>query len=489
MTVSILRHSPNLLLFLLVLVGNHWWLGRLLSPTGHLDDFAMRLIIWCTQSFLLILGVVSWRMSGSRGAKAKCLLFVVSTFLAFVFLLVGVQIIGNLRTQEPDTAISRAALPQFAELPWAEEYWREFSQRGRRFRPYYLWRSRKYKGKYINIDSQGVRKTWNPEPGKQPLNIWFLGGSTTWGSGARDDYTIPSQVSRMLNEDGINAQVTNFGETGYVFSQEIIYLMEALRLHDAPDLVVFYDGANDVYAPYQSGYPGVFQNYQRFLDATNLIRRRQRYSFVQTLYLDFTDALQKHCYLYKIINAMPDKMSVTEHEKQVEMDFPDKPEHIQFQEAGAHKTKDELDDLSKRSASVYLSYADLLDGLSKGYGFEYALLWQPLSFYEGNVFDQERTENRMEDPALKYFALSLRSYLRKEKIENFYDISDALQKRSEPTYFDFCHITETGNARMAREIINVLMPMINRRLQTQSEEQQEGLKDGYVSEFKKTLQP
>lgn len=441
----------------MALVVNSGWCGQVLSPTGKIEHFAVRFFIWSVQAFLILMAVLWGWVGATRRGKMQCLVLTVACVFCFFFLLFGIQVVGNLTQKEPITAMSRVLLPQFSDEPWAEEYWVEFSRKGRRFRPYYLWRSRKQKGKYINVDSHGVRKTWNPDTKNKSLNIWFLGGSTTWGSGARDDYTIPSQVSRMLDEAGIKAKVTNFGDTGYVFSQEIIYLMEALRLRDAPDLVIFYDGANDVYTPYQSGYPGVFMNYRRFLDATNLIRRRERYSFLQNMYVSLTDALERHFHLYRIVNALPERLRDKEHRNLVEADFPETFEDISFQEAGAQKTKEELDELAKRSVTVYRSYADLLKGLSKGYDFDYVLLWQPLSFYEDNLFDAERVDDRMEDPALQYFAHQLRSRLGRENMDGFYDISDALKERSEPTYFDFCHLTEQGNRILSEKIIDLLI--------------------------------
>ena len=84
--------------------------------------------------------------------------------------------------------------------------------------PYVYWRRKPYTGKYINIDEKGLRKTIYPidEPvKKKPVKkVFMFGGSTMWGSGVKDEFTIPSLVGSGLAKQSIHAEVTNFGESG-----------------------------------------------------------------------------------------------------------------------------------------------------------------------------------------------------------------------------------------------------------------------------------
>ena len=73
----------------------------------------------------------------------------------------------------------------------------------------------------------------------------MFGGSTMWGVGARDEGTIPSLLARDLTDRGINGRVKNFGEIGYVSSQQVIALMRELENGVRPEIVIFYDGIND----------------------------------------------------------------------------------------------------------------------------------------------------------------------------------------------------------------------------------------------------
>jgi hypothetical protein len=81
------------------------------------------------------------------------------------------------------------------------------------------------------------------------------------GYGASDDYTIPSALVRDLTQRGISdVQVTNFGQPGYVRTQELILLFAQLRRRNIPELVIFYDGCNDAFSAFQSGQAGVTEN-------------------------------------------------------------------------------------------------------------------------------------------------------------------------------------------------------------------------------------
>lgn len=51
-----------------------------------------------------------------------------------------------------------------------------------------------------------------------------------WGTGVRDDFTIASQLAKALaNEKDVYFDITNFGETGYTNTQELINLVVALQ--------------------------------------------------------------------------------------------------------------------------------------------------------------------------------------------------------------------------------------------------------------------
>jgi lysophospholipase L1-like esterase len=131
----------------------------------------------------------------------------------------------------------------FADEPWAKELFAE-RERGRGERdPVTGWRNRDFDGKYLTV-RDGRRASYAPEGAK--LVVWFFGGSTMIGTSQRDDHTIPSVVARLAEQDGILIRPVNFGVESFNNYQETLAFAGALANEDRPDLVVFYDGANDV---------------------------------------------------------------------------------------------------------------------------------------------------------------------------------------------------------------------------------------------------
>ncbi|MFA6560443.1 MAG: GDSL-type esterase/lipase family protein [Verrucomicrobiia bacterium] len=78
--------------------------------------------------------------------------------------------------------------------------------------------------------------------------LWMLGGSTTRGSTDDDAKTISSFLSRDLNRDteGLCWTIRNFGVNSFNSLLQAKYLQKLLiEEPEKPDLVIFFDGAND----------------------------------------------------------------------------------------------------------------------------------------------------------------------------------------------------------------------------------------------------
>ena len=174
-----------------------------------------------------------------------------------------------------------------ASKPWYAQYAREAeASQALTWKPYvYFRRKPNFRGEYINIDSAGNRVT--PQrliQGVPAAELFFFGGSTMWGWFQRDDHTIPAEAARRLAglSDSVGGvRVTNFGETGYVFTQEVLELMLQLRAGARPDVVVFYDGINDVAASLQTRAGGIPQNESKRVSEFELGRQldRARYNY------------------------------------------------------------------------------------------------------------------------------------------------------------------------------------------------------------------
>jgi hypothetical protein len=101
------------------------------------------------------------------------------------------------------------------------------------------------------LDDEGLRPTaHNPAAsgGANHRTIWMFGGSTLRGDSGRAEATIPSYLAGLLNRPGRPqpCTVVNFGENSYNSLLETKYLQKLLiESPNPPDLIIFYDGAND----------------------------------------------------------------------------------------------------------------------------------------------------------------------------------------------------------------------------------------------------
>lgn len=91
------------------------------------------------------------------------------------------------------------------------------------------------------------RSTWQPQStGCRPVRIWMFGGSTLFGLGQRDGHTIASELARRAWQDGIALEISNWGvpaDTSWMATRRLELALAEGR--PTPDLVLFYDGAND----------------------------------------------------------------------------------------------------------------------------------------------------------------------------------------------------------------------------------------------------
>lgn len=135
--------------------------------------------------------------------------------------------------------------PPAMDAAWWDDYFFEMAAVINALQPVSGQRLGEHRGRYINV-IDGVRKSWTPPPCScRRISLWFYGGSTAFGMDQRDDYTIASQLSRLAWAEGYALDVVNRGVPGDLLWQEAQRFAWDLQEYETPDLVVFYDGAND----------------------------------------------------------------------------------------------------------------------------------------------------------------------------------------------------------------------------------------------------
>lgn len=148
----------------------------------------------------------------------------------------------------------RVDAPALADSPWRFGYFTEFGRLRYDYVSYLYAQAATAHGRYINTTG-GVRRSYEPAVTSPMPKLWFFGGSAMWGEGQRDGHTIASEVARLAEADGLPVHVTNRGERAWVLWQEALRFEQRLAHEPAPDLAVFYDGANEFGLQAEHPYP------------------------------------------------------------------------------------------------------------------------------------------------------------------------------------------------------------------------------------------
>ena len=417
------------------LLANPWLLSHAFG--GGTLTVRATILIAAFEVFFIISGLLVF-FKGRTPTGRKHLAFgFIAVLLAILIIEGGLHII-NAVVSDGDADVHD--LSPYEGQEWAEAYFKQFLELPTEYEQYLGWHKREYHSEYINIDSRGVRKTWNPEhhSGEVPSTIYVFGGSTLWGMGARDDYTIPSHLSKLLHDDGYKFTVYNYGEMGYTFTQEIMYLTLFLREGHRPDYVVFYDGINDVLWPYRSGNPGTTYMLSRIRETLRTVWDTPSTASDNIWQALFT-LLTRHSMIYRAIGNIGDDASTDK----------------QLAGAASSYTDEELQRLSVGIAENYLRSMELLDRLAEAYDFEYVCFWQPSTCMESKVTDEEAEYAwRRGSPICKLSQMTY-DYLVARSPPHFFDITDSFSGRTKTYYIDFAHVSEEANEVVATRIFQV----------------------------------
>lgn len=337
----------------------------------------------------------------------------------------------------------RAAYPG---QPWVHDYYRELlAVQATDWHPYVYWRSRPYRGQFINIGEHGIRRTWNasPAPGARQPKMFIFGGSTMWGYAARDDFTIASYVSKKLASSlGSPPWVVNFGESGYVTTQEVLALVLELRKGNVPDIVVFYDGVNEAWAAFQSNVAGIPQNEINRVVEFNLREQLNwRRGFVEKLGL------------YRVARGVTGSLGGAE--------------------AGPVARGRYLDpSLAAAVTDVYLWNVRFVNLLAREYGFRAVFYWQPTVYSKKVLSPDEdrwrltaaRMGSRRPAPIFadehKAFNQVFQQKMKTAGIDNLYDLSELFANDKRTIFVDRFHISEVGNEKVADAMIQTLQNIV-----------------------------
>jgi len=290
---------------------------------------------------------------------------------------------------------------------------------------YVGWMNKPYSGQTLAISSDGLRQTPGAACESDALRIFAFGGSTMWGEGASNEGTIPAYLQSMLAPRLDRPLcVTNYAQRAWVSTQSLVKLIIELQKKNFPDVVIFYDGYNDVYAGYATGRVGVPENFYQMSESDEESRggKRQLIQLVQKTELG------------KLAMRFATKPS----------DNPRSIDPIQ---------------MSESIVDAYQHVRKITESLADTYGFAFKFYWQPqLAAGTKPLSDGERTMLESH-PWLPEMVRNLTdaTYARIEQAaatdDDLIDLSDVFAEVSDQIYIDPAHITSSGNQIVAQAML------------------------------------
>jgi len=347
----------------------------------------------------------------------------------------------------------RALLPAYEGAQYDPvETWRELwvgTDVWLNYEPYTVWSRKPITGKYVNVDEAGRRVTRHnfvPDSNAdQPLEIWQLGGSTTWGMGVPDAETVPSRLALLFNEFGVDTRVTNLGDTGMVSTQEVLMLLRTLQTQNPPDLVIVYDGANEPLGVAEA--PELLNPHYLVNRIRDLFERRNpkpRQTPAAELWANSG--------LYRLGKAIRWRLGLK--------DAPPSPPP-DFANPGG------VESLATRGAGVLFDNYQFAEIFGDEFGFRPYFFFQPRPGAGDKPYDpseQKIIADLRDDPEQNWimrFAVALRERVQLRVSESrvperFRDISDVFAEFPDPVYMDWVHLSHRGNRRIAEVIFETI---------------------------------
>jgi hypothetical protein len=339
----------------------------------------------------------------------------------------------------------RVLVQGYGGATWPVQHYLEIESLQERWEPYAYFRPKPMHGLTITIGDDGLRKTWQPTPpapggpDPRPFKILMLGGSSLWGFGARDDETIPSLLARDLARRKWAVQVRNLAEIGYVNTQEVVALIRELQAGYRPDIVIFYDGVNDTTSALLEREAGL---------TTNESNRRREFNLLQSpsrLAGALLGNLIKESGSYRFAQSVRNRLSRGDGESGRALDA---------------ATRDRL---AREVVGRFQTNSEIVKVLGREFEFLPLFYWQPVIFTKTSMVPFEREEAARYAWTEPMFRDVLWEARASPSDLDFHDLSGIFDDSRELVFIDYCHTTESANARIAMamaENVAALLPVI-----------------------------
>jgi hypothetical protein len=298
-----------------------------------------------------------------------------------------------------------------------------------------VWRRAPFSGATINIDDAGVRRTPGAVCKGGSYKVFVFGGSPIWGTGSPDWGTIPAYLQAGLaKRESQPVCVVNFGESAYVSTQSVITLLTRLHAGDIPDLTLFYDGPNDVYAAFQSGRPTVHENVG---SVARIFEHRP-----EAESNPFQELLDRSA-LFRVSRSLVNSLAQAP-----------SPTLLTYETMGIDRTA-----LTEAVVRTYLDNYKVVDALAHEYGFKYAFFWAAhISAGQKHLTAEEETLKREVDPSLAKLYASVYHTMesRIPQREHLHSMTPIFDGYDSLIWIDDAHVTPVGNELLADAMLRTV---------------------------------
>ena len=346
---------------------------------------------------------------------------VILTGFLLALLVIGLPLAWDIRNElKTPTTDGRGVLSVYKDDPWAPKHFKEFNNLKSEYRDFVVWRRLKFDGETIHIDEDGYRRHGNREGGPAQASIWLFGGSTMWGTGARDDETIPAYLEKITSR-----RTFNLGESGYVAHQSLNLLMKLFIEGGRPGDVVFYDGVNDIETKCRSS--GNF--FATVLDT--YVRQAIREKSLEYLNIERV-ILPLRAFIAKLVQRGGSDAPVFD----------------------CHLDEKKADLIAKTMVADWA----VAKALSVAHGARFTAVLQPVAYIgkPNTSYLPDVANNEMLRKQYEVVYPKIKAELAKANID-YIDLTAAFDGK-EMLYIDFCHVIPKGN----RMIASALSPMFKK---------------------------
>jgi len=331
----------------------------------------------------------------------------------------------------------------------------------------------------VNIDREGLRRTPELDTVKvqksERLEVFMFGGSTTWGANVSDRETIPAHLNWIMQKDGVPSSVRNFGQIGYVSTQECIALLRECQRGNVPDIAVFYDGVNDVASLQQHCRAGLSINSVNRRDEFNLslrgttgqhIKQIVRNSAIATLLV--SDQPRS---LDPVIGGAMWQQHIDD--RRADPKVIERIERIMNSADNSEGTARErvaqllVEDKALELLSYYSATIRMIRAIGDEYGFETWFFWQPVIFTKKHLSPEEQ-DILIEEGGSELIYIAVYNALlkiinvpdgpNKETLAPLHRVvylGNAFEQEGwndKQAFLDLCHVTSDANELIARLI-------------------------------------